>query len=309
MGLRLRIKIRIKRKRKNKRTVTGDRCHRPEWRTAGDCRILISDYSSLPRPMNRLQQILDTKRREAAKLLPRREHLRIAALKRNDFRSFATALDRGPETLGLIAEVKKASPSAGTIVEAFDPVAIARTYEAAGAHAVSVLTDEHYFHGSLSYLSQVRSAISLPCLRKDFIVDEVQIFEASCAGADAILLIVAALEQTELAAFYKTAELCQLDALVEVHTFDELARALDIGARIIGINNRNLATFEVDLRTTEELSEEVPESTILISESGVRSRADAQRAFRCGCNAILVGEALMRSDDVAARVAELLDVH
>ena len=258
--------------------------------------------------MDRLQQIIETKRGEVAKLLPRREHLRVAALQRNDFRGFAQAIDRGPDALGLIAEVKKASPSAGNIVEAFDPVGIARSYEAAGAHAVSVLTDQLYFQGSLSYLPQIRSAISLPCLRKDFIIDEVQVFEAACAGADAILLIVAALDQAQLERLFKSAEACQLDVLVEVHTIEELERALEIGARVIGINNRNLATFEVDLATTEQLSEEVPESVILVSESGLRTGADARRAFSCGCNAILVGESLMRSGDIAAQVREFLDV-
>lgn len=256
--------------------------------------------------MDRLRQILEVKAREVEKLLPRAAHLRAAALQRNDFRSFARAIDRGPDSLGLIAEVKKASPSAGTIAAQFDPLAIARTYESVGAHAISVLTDEQFFQGSLSYLTQIRAAVSLPCLRKDFIVHEAQIFEASVAGADAILLIVAALDQPQLEALYKTADLCQLDVLVEVHTMEELDRALDIGAKIIGINNRNLTTFEVDLRTTETISEEVPEGVILVSESGLKTAADTQRVFDCGCNAILVGETLMRSDDIAGTVAELL---
>ncbi len=258
--------------------------------------------------MNRLQQILDVKRTEVAKLLPRLEHLRAGALERNDFRGFGTAIDRGPDTLGLIAEVKKASPSAGIIAEDFDPVAIAQAYEAAGAHAVSVLTDEQFFKGSLGYLTRIRRAVALPCLRKDFIIHDAQIFEAAIAGADAILLIVAALEQAELASLFKTAELCQLDVLVEVHTLPELDRALDIGARIIGINNRNLTTFTVDLAATEEISEEVPEGVILVSESGIKTGADAQRAFSAGCNALLVGEALMRTGDIPGQVAELLAV-
>ncbi len=258
--------------------------------------------------VNRLQQILEIKRAEVAALLPRLEQLRAAALQRNDFRGFGTAIDCGPAALGLIAEVKKASPSAGTIVENFDPVAVAEMYQAAGAHAVSVLTDAPFFQGSLGYLTQIRRAVGLPCLRKDFIIHEAQIFEASVAGADAILLIVAALEQRELEALYKTAELCQLDVLVEVHTLEELDRALDLGARIIGINNRNLTTFTVDLAATEEISEEVPEGVILVSESGIKTGADAQRVFAAGCNAILVGEALMRTGDVPAQVGELLAV-
>lgn len=262
----------------------------------------------LVRPVNRLQKILDTKRTEIAKILPRLDHLRAAALLRNDIRPFAAALDRGPENLGLIAEVKKASPSAGVIAADFDPVAIATQYEAAGAHAVSVLTDEQYFQGHLSYLTKVRSAIGLPCLRKDFMLHDVQIYEAAVAGADAILLIVAALEQRELEALSKTAEICQLDVLVEVHTREELDRAIDLGATLIGINNRNLTTFEVDLATTEELSEEVPDGVTLVSESGLKTQEDTKRVHAAGCQAILVGESLMRTGDIAGQVKTLLAV-
>ena len=258
--------------------------------------------------MNRLQIILDQKRTEIARLLPRMEHLRAAALLRNDYRGFAAAIDQGPDALGLIAEVKKASPSVGTIVENFDPVAIAQAYEAAGAHAVSVLTDEKFFQGNLSYLTQVRNAIALPALRKDFILHEAQIFEAAVAGADAILLIVAALEQAELERLHDTATTLGLDVLVEVHTLPELDRALDCGAHLIGINNRNLTTFEVDLRATEIISEEVPEGVLLVSESGIKTQADARRVFGAGVNALLVGEALMRTGDVGGQVAALLDV-
>jgi len=258
--------------------------------------------------MNRLQIILEQKRAEIARLLPRLPHLRAAALLRNDYRGFASAIDCGPEVLGLIAEVKKASPSVGTIVEEFDPVAIAQAYQAAGAHAVSVLTDEKFFQGNLSYLTQIRQAVGLPLLRKDFILHEVQIFEAAVAGADAILLIVAALEQPDLERLHETATTLGLDVLVEVHALPELERALDCGARLIGINNRNLATFEVDLRATEIISEEVPEGVTLVSESGIKTNADARRVFAAGVNALLVGEALMRTGDVAGQVAALLDV-
>lgn len=259
--------------------------------------------------MNRLQVILDQKQLEIAKLLPRQEHLRAAAVLRNDYRGFAAAIDRGPDALGLIAEIKKASPSAGSIVDAFDPVAIAQSYQAAGAHAISVLTDEKFFQGALSYMTQVREATQLPVLRKDFIIHEVQIYEAAVAGADAILLIVAALEQEQLEHLYETATVLGLDVLVEVHTAAELERALDAGATLIGINNRNLTTFEVDLKATQEISEEVPEEGILlVSESGIKTNADARRVFAAGANAILVGESLMRSDDIPAQVAALLDV-
>ena len=244
---------------------------------------------------NRLQQIIDVKHQEVARILPRLEHLRSAALQRNDFRGFAAALDHRPHGLGLIAEVKKASPSAGVITGDFDPVEIARSYENAGAHCVSILTDEQFFQGNLSHLVKVRESISLPCLRKDFMIHEVQIFEASVAGADCILLIVAALDQQTLEHLYQTAETCQLDVLVEVHNREEMERALDLGAKMIGINNRNLTTFTVDMATTEELSEDVPDDVLLVSESGMKSGADSRRAFHAGCNAVLIGESLMRA--------------
>ena len=265
---------------------------------------------------DRLKRIIEVKHEELARLLPRAQHLRAAALQRDDFRGFAAALDRGrdeenfPLALGLIAEVKKASPSVGVIDPNFDYMGIAKAYEEAGAHCLSILTDEQFFQGSLRYLTRIREQVTLPCLRKDFIIHEAQIWEASVAGADAILLIVAALDQATLERLYKEAETFQLDALVEVHTREELDRALDLGAKLIGINNRNLHTFEVDLATTEELSEEVPDDVILVSESGLKQRTDAQRMFDSGCNAILVGESLMRAgiEGIGHQVASLLDV-
>ena len=232
--------------------------------------------------MDRLQEILDAKRVEIAKMEHRAPHLRAAALNRNDFRGFRAAIDRGPDALGLIAEVKKASPSAGVIAESFDPVQIARTYESAGANAISVLTDEKFFQGSLAFLTRVRAAVEVPVLRKDFILSEVQIYEAVCAGADAILLIVAALSQPDLKRLLAVATDFQLDTLMEVHTLEELDRALDTDAEIIGINNRNLATFEVDLATTERLSEEVPDGIVLVSESGIRTAEDTRRVLKAG---------------------------
>ncbi|MEP6821561.1 MAG: indole-3-glycerol phosphate synthase TrpC [Chthoniobacterales bacterium] len=245
--------------------------------------------------MSRLDDILAVKRTEMERLRPRREALRTAALLRNDFRSFETALTGEAGELALIAEVKKASPSAGVIVELFDPVAIARNYAQAGAEAISVLTDEHFFQGHLDYLGQIRAAVQVPLLRKDFILDEVQIIEAAAAGADAILLIVAALDDETLVRLLAAAALYQLDALVEVHTLAELDRALETDARIIGINNRNLATFEVDLAVTETLSEEVPDEIVLVSESGLRTAEDVARVKAAGVNAVLIGEALMRA--------------
>jgi indole-3-glycerol phosphate synthase len=245
--------------------------------------------------MSRLDEILQVKRAEIERLRPRRDELRAAALLRNDFRSFHSAIDRGPGELALIAEVKKASPSAGVIVESFNPVEIARNYARAGAEAISVLTDEQFFQGHLDYLPQIRAEVGVPLLRKDFVLDELQIIEAAAAGADAVLLIVAALEQAQLVALLEAAALYQLDALVEVHTLPELDRALETDARIIGINNRNLATFEVDLATTETLSEQVPDDVLLVSESGIKSADDIARVKACGANAVLIGEALMRA--------------
>ena len=244
--------------------------------------------------MDRLEEILRAKRAEIEALRPRRDELHRAALLRNDFRGFASALQAGEGKLALVAEVKKASPSAGVIVESFDPVAIAKNYARAGVEAISVLTDQKFFQGHLGYLAAIRTAVPQPLLRKDFILDPLQIMEAAVAGADAILLIVAALNQSALISLLETAALFQLDVLVEVHTLPELERALETPAQIIGINNRNLATFEVDLSVTETLSEEVPPEIVLVSESGIRTAEDLARIKACGVDAVLIGEALMR---------------
>jgi indole-3-glycerol phosphate synthase len=244
--------------------------------------------------MSRLDEILRVKRDEIEALRPRRDELHRAALLRNDFRGFGSAIRRGDGKVALIAEVKKASPSAGVIVESFDPVLIAKNYARAGVDAISVLTDERFFQGHLYYLKKVRDAVPQPILRKDFILDPLQIMEAAMAGADAILLIVAALSDDELNSLLETAALYQLDVLVEVHTLAELERALETTAQIIGINNRNLATFEVDLSVTEKLSEEVPPEVVLVSESGIKTAEDLARIKACGVDAVLIGEALMR---------------
>ncbi len=265
---------------------------------------------------NKLDEILADKAEEVRRLLPLREKLQFAAQAREDFRSFELALGGGIRdqdedegyglsALAVIAEVKRASPSAGTISHDFDPVAIAEAYADAGANALSILTDEKYFQGHLSYLAKIRERVDLPILRKDFIVDEVQIYESVVAGADAILLIVGALEQEELLHLLDVAGNYQLDVLVEVHDLEEMERALETGARIIGINNRNLRTFEVDLNATERLSEEVGPDHILVSESGIYSGTDTKRIRAWGADAILVGEALMRATDKSAKMAEL----
>lgn len=248
--------------------------------------------------MNKLDEIIAHKRTEVEKLLPRAEKLRAAATLRDDFRSLADALRADPTRLGMIAEVKRASPSAGTISADFDPLTIARGYEKAGASALSILTDEKYFQGHLNYLTLIREQVDIPCLRKDFIIHEAQIYEAVVAGADAILLIVAALDQATLVHLLDVAHTFQLDVLVEVHDLPELERALDTDARIIGVNNRNLKHFTVDLATTEALAEEVPDDIILVAESGIKTVSDAERLALCGADALLVGETLMRSTNI-----------
>ena len=269
---------------------------------------------------NKLDEIIADKRIEVEALLPRLEELRDTAREREDFRSFFTALGGGlrdqelgegygTNELALIAEVKKASPSAGIIAEDFDHIAIAKAYEEAGANALSILTDEKYFKGHLSYLAEIRQVVDLPLLRKDFTIHESQIYEAVVAGADAILLIVGALEQDELVHLLDIANQCQLDVLTEVHDLEEMERALETEANIIGVNNRNLRTFEVDLSTTETLSEEVTGDCILVSESGIYTGEDTAKIRMWGADAILVGEALMRSEDKTSMMAELRHSH
>jgi len=214
---------------------------------------------------------------------------------------------RGPRsTVSLIAEVKKASPSKGLIRPDFDPVAIARSYESAGASAISVLTDEQHFQGRLEYLPAIRAAVNLPLLRKDFIVDAYQVYESRAAQADAILLIVAALSRGQLSEFLGLADELGMASLVEVHTAEELDAALEVGARIIGVNNRDLRTFETKLETTLELASGVPGDRVLVSESGIFTRADVERLMEAGVDAVLVGESLMREPDPGVKVRELL---
>ncbi|MEI7732868.1 MAG: indole-3-glycerol phosphate synthase TrpC [Verrucomicrobiota bacterium] len=264
--------------------------------------------------MNILDTIVAQKQREVAQLpagtITGAEL--AAAMDRRGQRDFLAALRqprRGP--VALIAEVKKASPSAGVIRPDFDPVRIARAYEAAGASCLSVLTDEKFFQGSLSYLKAIREAVQLPLLRKDFIIDARQILEAIEWGADAILLIVAILDHTRLRRFHELATQAGLTVLVEAHDEAELDRALAAGAQLVGVNNRNLKTFKVDLATTERLAERLragaghPEA-LLVAESGIHTHDDVQRLARCGARAILVGESLMRHADIAGKVGELL---
>ena len=206
----------------------------------------------------------------------------------------------------VIAEVKKASPSMGVIRASFDPVAIAESYAAAGATCLSVLTDEKYFQGSGHYLRLVRAAVGLPLLRKDFIVDEYQIVEARALGADAILLIVAALSDAELAAFTRLAHDLGLDVLVEVHDEAECERALQLPLRVIGVNNRNLHDFSVSLDTSRRIKAMLPVDYLLVSESGIHTRADIEALQGDGIHAFLVGGSLMQADDPGAALSALL---
>ena len=264
--------------------------------------------------MNILDTIVEQKQREVA-LLPRRAvtvaSLKKALTKRGGHRGFNYAL-RHPRkgSVALIAEVKKASPSVGVIRADFDPVVIAKEYEAAGASCLSVLTDEKFFQGSLDYLKQIRAAVKLPLLRKDFIIDARQIHEAIEWGADAILLIVAILSDAQLKEFHELATESGLAVLVEVHDEEELERALAIDVRLLGVNNRNLKNFQVDLATTESLAAKVftargADDVVLVAESGIHTRADVERVEKAGASAILVGESLMRGD-IAAKAAELI---
>ncbi len=213
--------------------------------------------------------------------------------------------DRG---MGIIAEIKKASPSLGIIRNDFDPVGIARLYETGGASAISVLTDEKFFQGSLSHLTEVKKSVDLPVLRKDFIVDAYQIYEARAAGADAILLIAAILSRKQIECFLELAAGLGMDCLVEVHSESELHMVLQTNATIVGINNRDLATFQTDLGTTLRLRSIVPAGKIVVSESGIKSREDVKRLIDIGVHAILVGETLMKSEDIPTKMHELLGI-
>jgi indole-3-glycerol phosphate synthase len=254
-----------------------------------------------------LEKILATKREELAASRDRKpeRELRAMLAEAPPVRDFFQPL-AAPGPIRLIAEVKKASPSAGVIRADFDPVAIARIYEAHGAICLSVLTDEPYFQGSLADLQAVRAAVQLPVLRKDFLIDSYQLLEARVAGADAVLLIAECLDDCNLRQLHNEALELGLTPLVELYEPTNLSRVLEAGATLIGVNNRNLHTFEVDLDHTLRLRHEVPDNCVLVGESGIRTRADVVRLEAAGVDAILVGEALLREPDVGAAVDRLL---
>lgn len=249
-----------------------------------------------------LQKIVAHKRSEVA--VRKSDRPRLSTENAPPVRDFAAALRR--DTVSLIAEVKQASPSKGVMRADFDPVSLARTYAENGAACISVLTDEEFFKGHDRYLAQIREAVNVPLLRKEFIIDPWQIAESRLLGADAILLIVAILTPEELRDFHRRAEDLGMSALVETHTEAELEIALELDAPLIGINNRNLHTFETTLETTERLAEPARrEGRTLVSESGIYTADDVARVARCGAGAVLVGEALVREGNVAAKVREL----
>ena len=262
-----------------------------------------------------LDEIIATKRREVAE---RQARVPVEALRatiatldrpRNFFHAVTTPTAK---PLNLIAEVKKASPSAGVIRADFDPVAIARAYAEAGADALSVLTDEHYFQGKLEYIHAVRDAVKLPVLRKDFVIDPYQVYESRAAGADAILLIAECLPVNELIDLQILATELNLTTLIEVHDIDNLIRVRDhvIGFphpsySLLGINNRDLRTFKTDLGTTLRLAELVEDRRVLVSESGIHTNADVRKLADAGIRAALIGESLMRSPDIGSKIREL----
>ncbi|MBI1871412.1 MAG: indole-3-glycerol phosphate synthase TrpC [Chlamydiae bacterium] len=258
-----------------------------------------------------LEEIIQYKKRKvenAKKIFPLEKIISLISLKNfSKVSSFKKAIQRPPgKALRLIAEVKKASPSKGLLRRDFDPIMIAKIYEKKGASALSVLTDEKFFQGSLENLEIISQNISLPLLRKDFIVDEYQIYEAKAHGASAVLLIVAALEKKEIISFLAKVREIGLSALIEVHEKDELKLALECGADLIGINNRDLKTFQVDLKTCEVLCQDLISGVTTVVESGILTREDVNRVAQLPVDAILVGEAFMTAPDIAMKMRELM---
>lgn len=260
-----------------------------------------------------LKKIIERKREEVAALL-RQESLASVqhrAEQAGPVRGFIPALQRqvAEGNPAVIAEIKKASPSKGVIREHFDPVQIAQSYERGGAACLSVLTDRDFFQGADDYLVAARNTCSLPVIRKDFTVDPFQIWEARALGADAILLIVACLESSELRDLYACSQAAGVDALVEVHDADELEEALALGVQMVGINNRDLHTFETRLETTLELLGQIPPEVQVVTESGIHTGADVMKMRTAGVHTFLVGEAFMRADEPGHKLAEMFDLN
>lgn len=256
-----------------------------------------------------LKEILLEKRKEVQETLSakplgvwRSEAERL----RRDPGKFLEALRSAPEPMGVIAEIKRRSPSKGLLRADFDPVQLATAFEKGGASALSVLTDVIYFGGSADYLRAVKAAVKLPVLRKDFIIHEVQVYESVVMGADAILLIAGALTLDELRTLYELAGVYGLDVLVETHSYEDVQKATAVKAAIVGVNNRDLQTFSVDLRTTERLAPLIGDGPIIVSESGIQGKSDLLYLKALGAKAVLVGESLMREADPGAALIRLL---
>lgn len=258
--------------------------------------------------MSYLNRIFDVKREEVAEAMHKRPigEVRAEAEDAETPRGFLKALKQAAKKPALIAEIKKASPSKGLIRQNFDPIEIAETYEQAGASALSVLTDERFFQGSSANLRKAKKACSLPCLRKDFIFDPYQVHEARAWGADAVLLIVASLERSQIEDLYGLIADYGMDALVEVHTEREAEIALDLGCSLIGINNRNLEDFTTDLATTEHIAPIIAPYATVVSESALGSVEDIRRVREAGAEGVLIGTAFCASENIVAKVHEVM---
>lgn len=257
-------------------------------------------------PATILEKIVAAKQVEARRLATREslERLRAKAAKSSPRRDFRGAITTG--AVAVIAEVKRKSPSKGILSRNFDPVGLARLYEREGAAAVSVLTDRKFFGGAKEYLARARKAVSLPLLRKDFIIDPCQVWESRLLGADAVLLIAGLLGTEQLAGLLREADEAGLEALVEVHGEEDLTKALAAGAGLLGINNRDLHTFVTDISVSEHLAPRIPPGRMVVSESGIQTRADVERLTRAGIRTFLVGEALVSREDPGEKLRELL---
>jgi len=254
--------------------------------------------------MNKILQTIIERKREEVRALKEMKSALADANRRGSKRPFAAALDRLPE-LAIIAEVKKASPSKGLIKADFDPLKISTVYEEGESAAISVLTDEKFFQGSIDYLISVRGNVSLPVLRKDFIIDVLQVQQTAAINADAMLLIAAALDDSQLRDLYQAAGELDIEVLIEIHNTRELDRVMKIEPAVIGINNRDLDTFVTDISVTAELIKYIPKNIIVVSESGIKNKDQALELANLGVRALLVGESLMRAADTAALIREL----
>ena len=254
--------------------------------------------------MNILEKIIETKSLEVKNLKRHLKNLLLESEEVSPPRDFLNSL-MSDDSVGVIAEVKRRSPGAGAIRPKLNPVSLATDYESSGAVALSILTDTKYFGGSLKDLREVRDFVGLPILRKDFIIDESQIYESLVSGADAILLIVGVLDDEQLRDYREMAESLGMAALIEAHDLSEVERGLSAGASLLGINNRNLKTFDTNLKTTIDLVREIPPEVVLVSESGVHSKEDVSMLGEAGVDAVLVGESLLRKDDPGKGVRNL----